>query len=453
MDYFINLTLSLTSFFFLAGFGAFSAISWQEKEQRAAKLAILVAIIGSALFGGIIFLPSPIPQIAAGLIALGAATGLVLFFLPMGRIASGPDAPTTRVDEREIMFARARLEPGTEKYANYYADHPHHQTEDDKTRAKPGLLSPKSRLANPYHFAATDASFFLTESLRDAIDGSPAPERVALPPREMTAYVKNLAKFYGALDVGITKLEPYHVYSHIGRGTGTYGAPVSLTHTYAIAFTVEMDFEMVQSAPSPTLTMESAKEYVEAARVAVQLAAALRGMGYSARAHIDGNYRVIAPLVARDAGLGEIGRMSILMTPRQGPRVRVGVVTTSLELIPDERELNAAMIDFCNICQKCANTCPSRAIPFGERELNNGALRWKLNPDLCFRYWSIIGTDCGRCMSVCPFSHPDNWAHNFVRWGIMRSGFFRRAALWMDDFFYGKKPETRDAPEWTKVGV
>ncbi|OQX61184.1 MAG: hypothetical protein B5M51_08450, partial [Anaerolinea sp. 4484_236] len=77
MDYFINLTLSLTSFFFLAGFGAFSAISWQEKEQRAAKLAILVAIIGSALFVGIIFLPSPIPQIAAGLIALGAATGLV----------------------------------------------------------------------------------------------------------------------------------------------------------------------------------------------------------------------------------------------------------------------------------------------------------------------------------------------------------------------------------------
>ena len=51
----------------------------------------------------------------------------------------------------------------------------------------------------------------------------------------------------------------------------------------------------------------------------VQLAAAIRDLGYPARAHIDGNYRVIAPLVARDAGLGEIGRMGLLMTPRWVP--------------------------------------------------------------------------------------------------------------------------------------
>ena len=48
----------------------------------------------------------------------------------------------------------------------------------------------------------------------------------------------------------------------------------------------------------------------------------------TARAHIDGNYQVIAPLVARDAGLGTIGRMGLLMTPELGPRVRLAVVTT-----------------------------------------------------------------------------------------------------------------------------
>lgn len=453
MDYFIKLTLFPTSFFFLASFGAFGIISWQEKERRATRFAFLIAFLGFLFFGGSVFFPPPLPQIVAWVVLLGVVTVLVLFFVPMGKVATGPDFPAACVDERDIMFSRARLEPGTENYANYYAAHPQRKIEDDKTRAKPGLLSPQAKFAHPYHFAATEASFFLTKSLQEVVDGPVAPEQVTLPPREMTAYLKNLAKYYGALEVGVTKLAPYHIYSHIGRDAGMYGRAISLSHDYAIAFTVEMDFEMVQSAPHPLVTMESGKEYVEAARVAVQLAAALRSMGHAARAHIDGNYRVLAPLVARDAGLGEIGRMTLLMTPRQGPRVRVGVVTTTLELAPDERELDTSIIDFCNICKKCATTCPSRSIPFGKRALDNGALRWKLNPDLCFRYWNTVGTDCGRCMAVCPFSHPDNWAHNFVRWGIRHSGFFRRAALWMDDFFYGKKPETRDASNWTKVGV
>ncbi|MFQ6103859.1 MAG: hypothetical protein ACE5OP_06150 [Candidatus Glassbacteria bacterium] len=52
----------------------------------------------------------------------------------------------------------------------------------------------------------------------------------------------------------------------------------------------------------------------------------IRNLGYPARTHIDGNYRVVCPLVARDAGIGEIGRMGLLMTPRLGPRVRIAVV-------------------------------------------------------------------------------------------------------------------------------
>ena len=43
-----------------------------------------------------------------------------------------------------------------------------------------------------------------------------------------------------------------------------------------------------------------------AGQIAVQLAAFCRELGYPARAHIDANYQVIAPLVARDAGLGAI---------------------------------------------------------------------------------------------------------------------------------------------------
>ncbi|MEJ2556870.1 MAG: 4Fe-4S dicluster domain-containing protein, partial [Anaerolineae bacterium] len=105
-------------------------------------------------------------------------------------------------------------------------------------------------------------------------------------------------------------------------------------------------------------------------------------------------------------------------------------------------------IDFCRICKKCAENCPSRSIPLGDRAEINGALRWRVNSDSCFRYWNLIGTDCGRCMAVCPYSHPDNPAHNLVRWAIRQSGLARRAALWMDDVFYGRKPAPRPAPGW-----
>jgi len=195
--------------------------------------------------------------------------------------------------------------------------------------------------------------------------------------------------------------------------------------------------------------MESARQYVEAARVALQLGYLIRWLGYPARAHIDGNYRVVAPLVARDAGLGEIGRMGLLMTPELGPRVRLGVVTTDLPLIPDGRRDDVSAIDFCRTCKKCAENCPSRSIPFGDREEINGALRWRIDSDSCFRYWNLIGTDCGRCMAVCPYSHPDNLAHNAVRWAIRHSGAARRGALWLDDVFYGRHPAPRPAPDWT----
>jgi len=196
------------------------------------------------------------------------------------------------------------------------------------------------------------------------------------------------------------------------------------------------------------VVLESARRYVDAAVIAIQLANLARRLGYPARAHIDGNYRVIAPLVAREAGLGEIGRIGILMTPDLGPRVRLGVVTTDLPLLPDQRMPAESIIDFCRVCAKCAESCPSRAISMDDRKLDHGMLRWKLDEDRCFRYWNAIGTDCGICMAVCPYSHPANWAHNLMRAAVARSGAARRAAVWLDNWLYGREPLPRRGPVW-----
>jgi hypothetical protein len=54
-------------------------------------------------------------------------------------------------------------------------------------------------------------------------------------------------------------------------------------------------------------------------------------------------------------------------------------------------------------------------------------------------------------MSVCPYSHPDNVAHNAVRWGVRRSALFRRAAVRLDDVFYGRRPGLKPGPDWTRI--
>jgi ferredoxin len=435
----------------LALFGGFALVSFGEGEKRAGFVSAGLALAGTFLFALLSFLPGSFGSFGLAAVVGGGALSLALFAWPLKAPKRLRDAPQGRFDERDIMFARVRLEPGTQRYQDYYAMRPQNEPKDAQFRTRPGLLSPQALYADPLLFPAPEASFTLTDAMHVMVEGQPAAEPAPLPANpSRTNFIKSLVRYYGALDVGVTELRPYHVYSHIGRGSGVYGAPLEVEHKYAIAFTVEMDFEMVGCGPQAPIVVESARQYVEAGRVAVQLAAYIRALGYPARAHIDGDYRVICPLVARDAGLGEIGRMGLLMTPRQGPRVRLAVVTTDLELIPDAACPDASMIDFCEICGKCAENCPARAIPGETRQEMDGALRWQIDSNACFRYWSTVGTDCGRCMAVCPYAHPDSFYHNLIRWGNGRSAFFRRLALRMDDLFYGKKPARRLPPSWLR---
>jgi ferredoxin len=437
----------LVGLIILAGLGTFGLTSWREGETRAMRLAF-VAALGSLPFLLSPVLPSAVQSLLVELAAITVVVAVVLFLLPIGKVEPGQDEPQKQIDERDIPFSRARLEPGSPNYEAYYAMRPENQTVDDRTRTLPGLLSPEASAYHALAFASADASFGLTEVMRPAVNGPLNPEQLEVDPESLTRFVKDLTGYYGAHTVGITELRPYHIYSHIGRGSGEYGAPIELDHRFAVAFTVEMDHAMVGPAPYAPTVMESAHQYVEAAKIAVELANWIRLLGYPARAHIDGNYRVVAPLVARDAGLGEIGRMGLLMTPSLGPRVRLGVVTTNLPLIPTGRTADTSVLDFCRICEKCHETCPPKAIPKGDRVEIDGAVRWRINDAMCFRYWNAVGTDCARCMAVCPYSHPDNLMHNLVRWAARRSGAARRAVVRLDGLFYGPHPKPKPFPAW-----
>jgi len=431
---------------------AAAVVSWREDEPRATKRLFGLSLLAPLPFLAVAAVPGEAGQftgvVLLGLTVLGA---IVLLVPTASKHLAERDTPTTRIDERDIMFSRARLEPGSERFESYYAEKAEHRGPDDRFRAQPGLLRPGSSHYDPYMFAAADASFETIAELHSMVDGPVASEPDIPDPAAISGFIRGWTIKLGAVDVGITELRDYHKYTTVGRGE-QYGQPVRLDHKYAIALTVEMAKEMIDRAPRGPTVMESAQQYMDSGAIAVQLAQFIRNLGHPARAHIDGNYRVVCPLVARDAGLGEIGRMGLLMTPRLGPRVRLAVVTTDLPLVPGKREPEHSVLDFCSICEKCADVCPSQSISRGLRTEIDGALRWQIDSEGCFTYWSKIGTDCARCMSACPYSHPDNPMHNTVRFLIRNSALARRVALSADDYLYGRRPPPAEVEGWMYVG-
>lgn len=426
-------------------------VSIQEKEQKAFKRFLVLSVVLPIPYLFLAFFKFDFGLLLAIILLIITYGSLLLLMIPIGRKKQfSLSIPSHQIDERDTMFSRNELIPGTDTFNKYYNRKPAYKEADDYFRSKAGLLKQGSSQYKPIQFASADASFETIGALRNQVNGPIDKHITESDPNEISRYIKNWSKKLGAVNCGITELEPNHLYS-VGGRKERRDQPVKNNHKYAIAFTVEMDKEMVSAAPSASIVMESAQQYLESGIIALQVASFIRNLGYEARAHIDGNYEVVCPLIARDAGLGEIGRMGLLMTPNLGPRVRISVVTTDLPLIIDKPLNGHSVTDFCTICKKCADACPSQAISFEPLQDMDGVKRWQINQEKCFTLWCILGTDCGRCISVCPYSHPDNLLHNMVRAGIRNSSLFRKLALHLDDFFYGRKPPPANLPEWAKT--
>jgi epoxyqueuosine reductase QueG len=207
-----------------------------------------------------------------------------------------------------------------------------------------------------------------------------------------------------------------------------------------------MDRDMICRAPQQAEPVAVTKGYIEAAVVGMVLSHYIRALGYEARNHMDGSYLVVAPLVAQAAGLGEIGRSGLLITKEYGPRVRLGVVTTNLPLVPDEKK-DFGIAGLCEDCKRCATSCPAKAIPDGGRTDYNGCLGWEINSDRCFANWQRIGTDCGICLAACPLSDD---IPSEMRDGLAHSPDSRAALLAYCDGKRRGRPYISGNPDWMR---
>ncbi len=416
-----------------------------EREYRAARIFFLILLF-SSVAGVAPLVLYQWEELYQTIFLIIFTIGILAFFLPIrGMRTQNTVTYGERFDEAESVLSRRLLKAGTSAYQAYYDKHPEHREQDDRSRSNPGLLAMDAVQADAVTFAAAKAGFSVTETLHELEEVPVNDEKVPLDPDTITTFIRKWVLRSGAHSVGFTPLMDHHLYKRKGRGKKT-GMLIECDLDHAIVFTVEMDHDMMRFAPAGPTVLESADQYLSSGVLATKLTQFIKNLGYNARAHIDGNYEVICPLVAADAGLGVIGRIGLLMTPRLGPRVRIAVVTTDIPLSYVPAKSDRSPIDFCHRCRKCAEVCPSAAIPMGRQEIKNNIQRWQVNSERCYNYWTISGTDCGQCVISCPYSHPDNWLHRFMRWGTKNNLLFRIMAAKLDTVFYGKKPKPYRAP-------
>jgi reductive dehalogenase len=179
--------------------------------------------------------------------------------------------------------------------------------------------------------------------------------------------------------------------------------------------------------------------------IAATVAQFIRGLGY--RAIPTANDTACSIPLAIDAGLGELGRNGMLVTPEFGPRVRLSKVFTDLPLVPD-KPVEFGVWDFCMVCERCAKNCPSQSIPYGEPTTDvcnvsnrKGLYRWPVNGEKCIAFWERNhSASCLNCIRVCPFNKPSGWLHEAVKFGVKNYRWLDRAFLWGDTLFgYGRK--------------
>jgi len=403
--------------------------------------------------------------------------------------------PTRRIDARtEVIFyrfpelnrqwqAETGLDSLQEPWRDYYSRKPQDLELDLRLKQEilPKYQADQEKHADQFRLATAWARAMgavapepvnqppeISDFPRGERYGEPSTPLPMKDPGKTSALIKQIAYQLGSTLVGIARLNPDWVYLYPMRNRGfeTHRELKVPAHWQtAIVVGTPMSWEPFFANPNYGASDDG---YARSRIAAFRLAAFIRSMGYAARPHTPGTaYDLIVPPILVDAGLGEQGRHSIVITPELGSNFRPSIVTTNLPLAPD-KPIDFGVQDFCKTCKICAKQCPSGAITMGAPSEHNGYLRYQLDISKCHNFWySKLGNiGCRVCVAVCPYSRKANWVHKSALQMIARdpSKLSHKLLTRLQESFYpapaaqdyympslgGANASYREAPWWLR---
>ncbi len=226
-------------------------------------------------------------------------------------------------------------------------------------------------------------------------DGKPQPEESEAS-AEFLADLEALAHEAGVADIGYVKVPNYAIFRDKG-----------IPAPYAIVFTVEMEKEPIDTAPSFECQLEVMDGYKRMASISRKLARFMRKHGHAAYPGMALGGVTDYPHLAELAGLGAIGYHGLLIAPGEGARLRINTIYTNISNLPTLEARGAKnehlwVRDFCALCHKCVRKCPADAIFQEPQPRGDGGMQ-TIDHAACRTYFTS-NYGCGVCLAVCPFS-------------------------------------------------
>ncbi len=241
------------------------------------------------------------------------------------------------------------------------------------------------------------------------------------------------ACYYLSADaVGLSRVPEWAYYSHDAGGN-----PLDAYHDNGVSLLLDQGHETMEGASGDDWisVAQSMRAYLRFSLLGGVIGEQVRRLGYSARVHsvLDGD--VLQPPLLLLSGLGEVSRIGeVILNPFLGPRLKSGVVTTSMPMDHD-RPIDFGLQKFCEGCNKCARECPSGAITAGPKLMYNGYEIWKSDAEKCARYrlTNTAGGMCGRCMKTCPWNLEGLFSDAAFRWMAINAPGSAKTLARLDD--------------------
>ena len=382
-----------------------------------------------------------------------------------------------RFDYSEVMWARGLKKAlGPEEFEKVFRIGARNKLQWIKDN-KPGCTLKDEALGSCGHWA--ELSFLGPQT-------SPTPGDLEVPrwegtPEENARIVRAAFKLHGASHVGFAELDTdtteKMIYSYDNAGS-VKGPRLDIIDAdqpeenteegyrvipkkarWVIVYTMRMSDETMRRPATLLGGRSHGYMYNLKSLFQGQMQNFLRTLGYMGLGEAS-RYNSLGahPGFAILAGLGEMSRLTHLITPEYGLRQRVQMMITDLPLAPG-KPIDFGVMNYCRTCKKCADFCPPEAISketepsfdtYGKPYANPGVKTWYWPQETCNAFIRQNNT-CAICYAVCPLSKGGHKAfyHDLQRWTTANTplfnGFFKR----MDDFLgYGWRQSSEEIEGW-----
>ncbi len=368
----------------------------------------------------------------------------------------------SRFDQRNEIYCRSEWDPeienkkATEFFAGYYMPNARARKADGFGQRDYALRNATWHVTNVLRDLRRESDdrkegFFDTFTAHE--EGWPEPYEFESK-EEATKNLRRAAKTMGAGMLGVCEYDERWIYNSRYSEKTKKSKPVDIPEDLPRVIVVgePMDLGLTATVPSALSGSATGMGYTHDTVVLLTLTQYIRNLGYRAVASM--NDSALAIPLAVQAGFGEVGRHSLLITEEFGPRLRLGKIFTDMPLVISEPK-RFGVKEFCDICQRCSSACPPKAIPRGapSREaysISNlsGVKKWTTWAEKCFRFWSGQNSDCSICIRVCPYNRDfSKWPNRL--WMKLAGTPLRRLMLQLDVWFFDRNRQSSKV-WWTK---